>query len=130
MIDVERLRAEVERQYIAATENLSNRRRTVEDFRESHGVRLVKWGAVLQGDRYAAGDEESAAAEVVERIVDFERALLVGEHATRPSSVARCFLKGQEVPAVFPVIRPDVADQHTEEERAQIKVRHIFGVQQ
>lgn len=123
MIDTARFQAEVERQYIATTANLSNRRRTVPDFKEVYGVRLVKWGVVLRPEDFPDGDEEAIAAEVVERIVDFERGLLVGVHSTRPSQVARCFLKGHEVPSV--------GNLPTDPETvAQIKVVHVFGVQQ
>lgn len=116
MIDSNRLRDEVKRQYAAATASWSNRRRTVPDFRPEHGGRLVKWGLILDAAAFPDGDEEAVAENVVDRIVDFERGLMDGEGGTVPSSVVRCFLKGHEIPDVFPV------------ERAQIKVRHVFGV--
>lgn len=120
MIDAERLEEALQARYAEYSDRQTNRIKVVDDFRESSGVRLVKWGQIVHAEHH--DDEGALATALVAEIAAFERALIVGSRFPS-NSVPRCFLKGHRAPKVF-VARSDEDSSPL----PLLRVRHIFGV--
>lgn len=124
---VETLRQLVQEGYQRATADDARRHRSkkLPDFRDHDGVQLQKLGVMLTATE-AARPVGELAAEFVERVVAFERGLIDG--AGGDTHVVRCFLKGHELPEVFPKWPPHHGNEDADGEAGAIKLRHVFGV--
>lgn len=120
------------------------------DFREYHGVRLLTVGLLLAengslrprpyGEADVRPSMDAAAlglGKVGEEATDEALASAADDIAfafifamrnclkREGSGAVLCFLESQQMPHVFPKVRPDVASL---EERSQVRARHVFAV--
>lgn len=109
---------------------------TVPDFRDHEGMRLQKFGIVVENQCMCSSCLPRLAQEIVDQLLTFERGLVLGAGSY---GVKRFFLERCEAPAVFPVIppggryaAPDMIDDPEKFalELRQLRVRHVFGVKQ
>lgn len=111
---------------------------TVPDFRDYNGMRLQKFGILIDCRCACSACLRQYATEVVDRLLSFERGLIRGAGGSGDcEEVTRHFLKDHELPAVFPVVPPHLRRTPKDIETAkipaealgQLRVRHVFGVQ-
>lgn len=114
-MDVSELQDKVQAKYSRLTAKDATRHptRRVPDFREQDGIRVQTFGRLLTDGEMEKPVDELAQA-LADEVVDFERSHI--ESVNGPyRTVARCFLKGHELPDVL--TRPD----------GKVKFRHVFA---
>lgn len=126
-----RLQKDVQSFYLAATEasDAFHDKRTLPDFREHGGVRLLKWGTLVDMGCACSSCTRHKARFVAAQIVAFENGLIRGAVGSGDDQgVVRCFLEDHELPEVFPRLAPYDLTQAPEAQRKQLRVRHVFGI--
>jgi hypothetical protein len=103
---------------------------TLPDFRDYAGVRLLKFGILLDPRCMCSSCTRHYAREIVDKLLIFEHGLIQGAAGSGDGDgIKRYFLEGQKFPSVFPRVPAHSREQADEREAQELRIRHVFGTQ-